>query len=99
MRCVNGSRSTLPPSSCAPSTEISLIRPKGTKIVRLPQRDHQAERARRIVACERPDHHVADPADGKVVAVEQRATAQPGGENLRLLGPDDRRVPGFPSHG
>ena len=46
----------MPPSRCAPSTETSLIRPKGTKIVPPPQRDHEAERARRVVACQRRHH-------------------------------------------
>ena len=48
------------------------------------QLDDQAERARRLAARDRPDDHVADPADGAAVAVEQRPPGEAGGEHLNL---------------
>jgi hypothetical protein len=46
------------------------------------QRHDQPQRARRSAAGGRQDHHVADPADGQVIAVQQRTAPQPGREYL-----------------
>src|SRR6516162_2201496 len=46
------------------------------------QRHHQPERARRLVPGGRQDHHVADPADDQVLAVQQWTVLQPGREYL-----------------
>jgi len=49
-----------------------------------PHRHHQAERARRLGPRDGPDDHVADPADGAAVAVEQRPAGEAGREYLGL---------------
>src|SRR6266568_2168125 len=46
------------------------------------QRHDQAERAGRFAPGRGQDHHVADPADGQALAVEQRTAPQPGREYL-----------------
>ncbi len=60
------------------------------------QLDDQAERARRLLARDRPDDHVADPADGAAVAVEQRPPGEAGGEHLKS-GAGPVALPGAPA--
>ena len=48
------------------------------------QLDDEAERARRLGTSDGPYDHVADPADGEPVTVEERPPGEAGSEDLRI---------------